>query len=442
MKKIELTEEMKKQYSALTKKKVQDNIYSMLYEYPFYANLLTTFHKEITFDNSLCPVAAVTIKNSAPVRITNPLGYLQYSRREAIFIDIHEILHITYRHHLRMGNKDPGLWNIACDIEINQLISSTITTLPTGALMYYHYDLPKGLTAEEYYSILENREEPITLPPELQNTLLEDLLNNDNENNNQNNSNQSTQKKSVKAPGFEKLHPHWSDEAEKSADIQERVIKHAIEETLAKTAGSLPRELEEVVRSLFKSNLNWPNLLSSFTQSLITCKSRGTWSRPSKKYGSLKMGRLRTRELNLWFVLDTSGSFSKKDFETVLPEIQEASKYANIHIVQCDTKIQRIDNIKDVDFDNFIVQGRGGTSFTPVFDLIQNGLSEDEEFGSLLLDSPDGIVYLTDGFGAAPDNCDIPTLWVITNKGRIPYCSSNRADSITWGNVVYLPESA
>jgi len=439
---LELTEETKQQYTTLTKKKLQDNIYSMLYEFPFYANLITTFNKEITFDTSLVPVAAVMIKNSAPVRITNPLGYLQYSRREAIFIDIHEILHITYCHHLRMGNRDPGLWNIACDIEINQLISSTITTLPSGALMYYHFDLPKGLTAEEYYSILDNRDEPITLPPELQNTLMEDLIKNNNGDSNKENTKQSSQKQktSIKAPGFEKLHPHWADEAKKSPDIQENVIKHALKEAMTKTAGSLPGELEEVVRSLFKSTLNWPNLLSSFTQSLISCKSRPTWSRPSKKFGNLKMGRLRSRELNLWFVLDTSGSFSQTDFETVLPEIQEASKYANIHIIQCDTRIQRIDNIKDIDFDNFPIKGRGGTSFVPVFELIENGISEIEEFELNIDNTPDGIVYLTDGFGGAPDTCDIPTLWILTNKGRIPYCVSSPTDPITWGEFVHLPK--
>lgn len=52
----------------------------------------------------------------------NPQFLASLSVPEATFIYIHEMLHIALQHSLRHGNRDNYLWNIACDLYINELI--------------------------------------------------------------------------------------------------------------------------------------------------------------------------------------------------------------------------------------------------------------------------------------------------------------------------------
>lgn len=443
-KKSSLTEEQKRKMVSLTNNRLQDNIYLMLRHHPFYSSLLSRFGIETEVDetNQFCPVAAVSIQKGRPIRHTNPLGYMTYQQKEQIFIDIHEILHITDLHHFRMKGKDPGLWNIATDIEINQQLNSAIAVLPKDALMYYHFNLPKGLSAEEYYEILENRDEPITLPPELQNTLLNDLINNGNDNgsgNQQGNNkgNNNGKQKSDKAPGFENLHPHWAEMADKSPEIQKGVIQSMVREAMVRAAGQIPGEMVGIIERLFEPQLNWPQLLSTFAQSLLSTKRRYTWSRPSRKFGSVKMGTLRTKELNLMVALDTSASLRDGELAQFLAEIKAMEDYAKITIVQCDYNLQSIEDMSEIDIDNFEVKGRGGTSFFPVFELATERKIGDGSVFSID-ESPDGIVYLTDGEATAPDYCDIPTLWVLTANGQVPRAKSG--GEIDWGRIVSLNE--
>lgn len=85
-------------------------------------------------------------------------------------------------------------------------------------------------------------------------------------------------------------------------------------------------------------------------------------------------------------ILETTNSFGKK---------------FNLHIIQCDTKIQHAVKITSkVEFDNYIknceIYGFGGTDFTPVFIYVDQ-LIKNKEFTKLK-----GLIYFTDGYGTFP----------------------------------------
>lgn len=431
-KELSLTEEQESKMVMVTDNRLQDNIYYMLAHHPFYATLQSnyTFKTEI----SEIPVAAVSIEKGRPIRHTNPLGYLTYQIREEIFIDMHENYHILDLHHIRGKGKDWGLWGISTDVEINQQITSPIALRPKDALMYYHFNLPKGLSAEEYYDILDKRDEPIKLPPELQNSLLNDLINNSN--NSESDGSQGA-KKSKKAPGFENLHPHWEKAAGSSPDIQKAVIQDMVRKAMRSHPGKIPGEMQAIIERLFEVQLSWPDLLSTFSQSLITTSKRYTFSRPSRKFGNIKMGTLRSKELDLWVVLDVSYS-TKPYLEKFITEIGGMEDYATITVIQVDTEIKSIEEFSEIDLDNFKIRGLGGTSFLPPFELATKLEIGDGERKFSVDESPDGIVYLTDGEGRAPDFSDIPTLWVLTPDGQIPNAESG--GQINWGQFAYLDQ--
>lgn len=108
--------------------------------------------------------------------------------------------------------------------------------------------------------------------------------------------------------------------------------------------------------------------------------------------------------------LDTSGSCSEdllRMFVTRTYEILKSSEgfgdKVNVHIIQCDARVQsdvKITSVSDLESyrDGFDVRGRGGTDFRPVFDYVAE-LTAAGEFVDLR-----GLIYFTDGMGTYPTN--------------------------------------
>jgi predicted metal-dependent peptidase len=58
----------------------------------------------------------------------------------------HEILHVANGHCWRQGDRDPGLWNDACDYATNPIVYHAGMLLPKGALLDARF---RGKSAEE-----------------------------------------------------------------------------------------------------------------------------------------------------------------------------------------------------------------------------------------------------------------------------------------------------
>ena len=108
-------------------------------------------------------------------------------------------------------------------------------------------------------------------------------------------------------------------------------------------------------------------------------------------------------------VIDTSASCSGKlvrSFLTKTYDILKGSesffKKINVHIIQCDSEVRSDTHLKTrEDFDAFLKEvrltGNGGTDFRPAFSYV-NELSENGEFTNLK-----GLIYFTDGYGIYPE---------------------------------------
>lgn len=107
-------------------------------------------------------------------------------------------------------------------------------------------------------------------------------------------------------------------------------------------------------------------------------------------------------------VIDTSmscsGELVKKFLEEtygILKEEETFLKKVNIHIIQCDEKIQEDRKVRDKKelkeyMEHLELKGEGGTDFRPAFEYIYR-LMEEGEFYSLK-----GVLYFTDGQGIYP----------------------------------------
>ena len=127
-------------------------------------------------------------------------------------------------------------------------------------------------------------------------------------------------------------------------------------------------------------------------------------------------------------VIDTSESvsgdlvrrFLRHTF-SILKSSEAFTRDVNIHLIQCDAKVQadtKIRNLRDVDkmMEGFVVRGFGGTDFRPAFDYVEQ-LRRRGEFKNLK-----GLIYFTDGFGRFPEKTpDFDATFVFMDDGdQIP----------------------
>ena len=111
----------------------------------------------------------------------------------------------------------------------------------------------------------------------------------------------------------------------------------------------------------------------------------------------------------LVIAIDTSGSvkgeiveeFIRKTY-SILSTTDFFKKSSEIHIIQCDADIQDISIIKSAQeleafINNLVLQGFGGTNFTPVFQYV------DELYETSSKKEVNGLIYFTDGDGIYPE---------------------------------------
>lgn len=139
--------------------------------------------------------------------------------------------------------------------------------------------------------------------------------------------------------------------------------------------------------------------------------------------------------------IDTSGSvrgelvkkFLNKTYE-ILTTSNSFYKNVNIHIIQCDSKIQEDIVINDMDdlstfTENLQIKGMGGTDFRPVFTYVDE-LIADKKFEHLK-----GLIYLTDGYGLYPTKKpDYDVIFAFMNRDL------NRLNVPGWAIQVVLEE--
>jgi hypothetical protein len=125
--------------------------------------------------------------------------------------------------------------------------------------------------------------------------------------------------------------------------------------------------------------------------------------------------------------VDTSASCKGElvtDFLTrtcqILQSTAQFGRDVNIHIIQCDARVQdeivinSLDQIGDI-ASNMQVKGLGGTDFRPVFEHV-NALVEAGEFENLR-----GLIYFTDGKGTYPEHMPpYDTAFVFLEEDGIP----------------------
>jgi len=343
---------------------------------PFYGHCITGMVR--VMDPQLKAAAGVTIMNATVHLLINPKKFMKFGPLGMAAVLKHEVLHLLMNHIPRRDDKQHKVWNIAADAAINQYVRN----IPEGSVSAKDLELPPNGSAELYYEMLLKRFE-------------------------------QAMKKAFGEGGPTALdtHEQWADAD--PAELQNEVVKVMAGDARDLARGNIPGEVQQLLPEIFKvHSVPWNIVLRMFTATLGRMQRSATWKKMNRRF-ELNPGYRRLPQLNLVVCIDTSGSISDETLGVFFGEIDAIHKDRRnlITIIECDANIGNVYKYEGVPPKE--IKGRGGTAFKPA-------LCHADTF----YPRPDGIVYLTDGWGDNPEQCtNIPVLWVVTPDGDMERCA-------------------
>lgn len=333
----------------------------------------------------------------------NPDWFRSLKPESRATVLVHELWHPARMHMHRRGDRDPKIWNYACDIRINNDLENERND--AGKPLYSFEGLEWCWKDHSFDANGRASEEAI----------YEELL-----------------KRGQQPKGHT-----WNSQAPDSpgdmlpatsAQVREQVaavISAAHQARLSGKPGDIPGEIEEVIKEFLKPVVPWERKLMKFFTDLL--EDHHTWSRPNRRHlhtGLYLPSRFTDdgRLAHLRYYLDTSGSIMTKDivrFNSEVKYVWDTLKPERMTLVQFDTRITKVTEFNEGDtFEEIEVKGRGGTSLREV--------RED-----MIKEMPTAAIIFSD-LECAPMEAlpfDIPTLWV---------CIRNRNIAVPFGDLIHI----
>ena len=367
------------------------------------------------------------------------------SPNERLFVLAHEVWHGILQHMVRIERRDHYIFNLATDMEVNEMLKAEGFVLPKGCVLPDTFGLnAHEQAAEKYYEMLVQQGKSNSKSNKSSTSSTsnggdnhadgDDDKSDDSTDNNSNGGNADG-----KLDGQFDQHVYDDQGLSDSSkdvddkygkvdydpDVQPNVTKNKCEKLRAaavsaaqkiekeKGRGSLPGCIQRLIGELTESKISWKEVLAQFV-----LKSNGThtdWSTPNRRFaasGTYLPSHDGTK-LNVAVGIDTSGSTDAyiNDFMGELNGILSACESYDLTLVECDTevgKFEKYSNESPLDFTSYKMSGGGGTELNPIFKKLEK---ENEH--------PDCVVVFTDGYCEKfTEKMDpqVPVLWVLTDK--------------------------
>jgi predicted metal-dependent peptidase len=337
----------------------------------------------------------------------NPYFFLRIPVKTRRTVLVHELWHPGLLHMLRIGGRDPLVWNWAADIVINNMLDDegySFEGLGFKPWLDHAYD---DWTTEAVYDdlIKKNMQQ------------LEELAQ----------QNQWINPVSGKGDPTDIIQPGPGDDKGLQHTIINKVMAAVHAAEIGGGAGNMPGEVHTVLKKFLSPKLPWERLLHNFFNELDNRDY--SWSRPSRRYSDMYLpGMIDDRQGldHLIYYLDVSGSISDGDiirFHSEFKYVKETFQPEKMTMVQFDTIIQKEEVfLKDDRFEETHVIGRGGTSLVCVWDHI-------------IKHQPTAVVVFSDlqcePMEPLPQGLNIPMIWVALN---------NQSAKVPHGQLVHLKE--
>ena len=350
--------------------------------------------------------------------------YAKLDLEERLFVLAHETWHCVLLHFARLQNRNHKKFNIATDLEIHFILQKEKMREP---FVLPHDPDWDGLSAEEIYEKLGKSKKR---PPD-PGCCSKGFEGNCEEGKGfdehiyKNGSGTEDSAEEINAGGAGETDPDFAPQVDAQSVEKMRQIIIQSAQTIERTQGRMPGFLQSIIEKLRKPELNWKELLKQFVTSCYGGSRR--WLPPARRYVGmgLYLQSRRNEKFNAVMAIDTSGS-TTRDLPQFFAELSSLLKsFGNyeLTVIQCDAEIQHMEKFSgDTPLPpNYQWKSYedGGTCFIPPFEYVKEHKLR-----------PDIFIYLTDGYGDAPEKApNFPVLWVLTNDGE---------DPALWGKKIRL----
>ena len=346
---------------------VQDRIIvarvGLLLRHPFFGNMATRMQVKACDD--WCPTAATDGRNL----YYNTQFFNELNNKEIEFVIAHEILHCIFDHIVRREDRNPMLYNIACDYIVNNTLVRDKIGEPVKLVDIYQDWKYEGWTSEEVYDELfkeaeKNGEEFLKQLGEL----LDEHVDWEKDPKDGNGNNSQTEGEGGR--------PRYTKEELKK--IRDEIKENMMSAAQSAGAGNIPGEVARMIKELTEPKMNWREILQQQIQSTI--RNDYTFSRPSRKgwhTGAVLPGMNFDETIDICISLDMSGSIGDsqaKDFLSEVKGIMDQYKDYNIKLWCFDTKVYNEQDFSADGGDDLLdyeIMGGGGTEFMCNWDYMK-----------------------------------------------------------------------
>ncbi len=340
----------------------------------------------------------------------NPEYIRSLSLEQTQFVLAHEALHCALSHFARRQHRVKHRWDIACDLAINPLLIKEGLKPPPGVLLNGGFE---NMMAEEIYPYITDDMEEETHDEHFysggdgsgRGSGLPDPA--------EGSGGAADAGATGAADAAGGPRPLTETEQEQLAVQWRQRLAGAAQQALQ--AGKLGGNMARLVEHLLQPQLPWRMLLARY----MTAVARDDYSyqRPSRREGDFILPSLKSAQIEVVVVLDTSGSISDTEMQEFVSEIDaiKGQMRARLILHGCDAELCANGPWVFEPWEQFRlpdkIQGRGGTRFTPVFEWLDRERK-----------SPDLLVYFTDADGLFPKRePPFPVLWLVKGRGKVPW---------------------
>lgn len=346
----------------------------LLVEYPFFGTLASKL--ELSQNDDI-----QAFKSNGKTLEYNDEFFSEISLAEMEFVLANAAMHASLAHESRKNNRSNWLWQLSTDYAINDMLVENGLERPLLA----HYNKRfKGLYAEEIYA-----------------TLKEEFLHEEYE----------SEDSDDASPNHE----------EKTQNIKSQIVEDELFEEFAKAIleeqeknSEMPTSLERFFTLASSSKIDWRDELRAALQRF----SRDDYTQmpPNKKFLHLGiyLPSATSEKFKLTVAIDSSGSVDEVllgEFLGELNFLMNTIASYEINLLVCDDKIRSHATFYSGDMLDAKILGGGGTDFRPVFEFIEDELSDTQ----LLL-------YFSDLDGVFPkEEPSYSVKWIAPKEKDIPF---------------------
>ena len=387
------------------------------------------FMMNLTYHADLCSrcIAGIRLNTYPPVMDSNPLLLCTRPLKEIIFIICHEIEHVILGHPAEMVKSNPTndpdtfrRFNLAADASVNDRLRYEIgqehrsfMTVPDDCILSETLRKMFGLRNVRplesylyYYDLIKKKD----MPPD-EGDSFDDA---DSVNSGDAGAVDSSDEIITAQNCGEPEDHNWQagDDADEITAIIREFVNEATEMMDEETRGLMPAYYLEQVKKLNEPpKISWQKMLKKYIGTIPAGKQK-TRTRLNRRQPSRYdlSGEINDKMLKIVVAIDTSGSVTAHEIAQIFNEIFSilAKRRYCMTVIECDSEIQRIYQVRSPSDVKLDVAGRGGTAFTPVI----KHLNDNRYFRDALL------IYFTDGYGEdkIPRPLTYRNIWVITGS--------------------------